>query len=427
MATDSLLPPIRTITVFVTLDRNSSSWWTPLESAVSYLRHASDHLKGAGYEIQTTRIATNSFEEYALDLSNAESSQVDTVIQNVQRLVQIVQELTVKYGFGREDVLLNIGRASSVHAIEMISRIIQQIPSVTASANISLVDFKTANAAAQVISALSKTTSNGNGNFNFSATSRCPPLIPFFPTAFAPSVYNNPDKEIYSGIGLELAGLVVKACGKSVKELQQGRTMTQSILEIGATELRRVLEDQISKVHTQAIAASEGQGIKYQGIDTSIAPSPGGASLVDGFELLGSALYSGYKFGQSGSLAIAAMMTGVIRSLDVHAPHGCIGYNGLMLPPLEDTGLANRAEEKTYGIRDLLSLSSVCGIGLDTVPIGGDSSVGSMSALITDVASLSHKWDKPLSCRLFPVVGKHAGEMTEFSHPHLCNGAIFEL
>ncbi len=34
-------------------------------------------------------------------------------------------------------------------------------------------------------------------------------------------------------------------------------------------------------------------------------------------------------------------------------------------------GLALRASEGAYGIRDLLTLSSVCGIGLDTVPIPG--------------------------------------------------------
>lgn len=40
-----------------------------------------------------------------------------------------------------------------------------------------------------------------------------------------------------------------------------------------------------------------------------------------------------------------------------------------MLPPLEDNGLAQRAAEKAYGIYDLLTYSSVCGIGLDAVPI----------------------------------------------------------
>jgi hypothetical protein len=35
--------------------------------------------------------------------------------------------------------------------------------------------------------------------------------------------------------------------------------------------------------------------------------------------------------------------------------------------------------------------------------------------------------NKPLSCRLFPVPGKRAGEMTTFTNPHLCNGVVFDL
>jgi uncharacterized protein (UPF0210 family) len=50
-----------------------------------------------------------------------------------------------------------------------------------------------------------------------------------------------------------------------------------------------------------------------------------------------------------------------------------IGYNGLMLPVMEDLILAERASEipSTFTLRDLLMFSSVCGVGLDTVPVPG--------------------------------------------------------
>ena len=101
----------------------------------------------------------------------------------------------------------------------------------------------------------------------------------------------------------------------------------------------------------------------------------------------------------------------------------------MMLPPLEDQTLAARAAEQppSYGITDLLSFSSVCGVGLDTVPISGDSSIEDVSALMLDTAALACKWDKPLSCRLFPVPGKAAGEMTEFDSPFLVNSRVFAL
>jgi uncharacterized protein (UPF0210 family) len=44
-----------------------------------------------------------------------------------------------------------------------------------------------------------------------------------------------------------------------------------------------------------------------------------------------------------------------------------------------------------------------------------------------DVASLSVKWHKPLSARLQPVVGKKAGDMTEFDDPFLVNAKIQPL
>ena len=48
------------------------------------------------------------------------------------------------------------------------------------------------------------------------------------------------------------------------------------------------------------------------------------------------------------------------------------GFNGLMLPVLEDSRLAKRAAEGTLTVKDLLIYSAMCGCGLDTVPLPGD-------------------------------------------------------
>jgi uncharacterized protein len=44
-----------------------------------------------------------------------------------------------------------------------------------------------------------------------------------------------------------------------------------------------------------------------------------------------------------------------------------------------------------------------------------------------DVAAMADRWHKPLSCRVFPVVGGVAGEMTNFDSPYLVNAPIFRL
>lgn len=76
--------------------------------------------------------------------------------------------------------------------------------------------------------------------------------------------------------------------------------------------------------------------------------------------------------GEFGTLAAVSAVTSAVKSL---ASHGIklIGYNGLMLPVMEDLILAERASQNppTFSLRDLLIFSSVCGVGLDTVPVPG--------------------------------------------------------
>lgn len=146
--------------------------------------------------------------------------------------------------------------------------------------------------------------------------------------------------------------------------------------------------------------------------------------LTDSFESLGLAA----RFGDSGTLALSSLVTSAIKGLS-RTRDGVMttGYTGLMLPPCEDVGLARRAGEMSYSIHDLLMYSAVCGIGLDTVPIAGDTPKAKLAALLLDVAALAFRLQKPLTARLFPVPGKHAGEQTTFKNPILCNTRIFEV
>jgi uncharacterized protein (UPF0210 family) len=98
-----------------------------------------------------------------------------------------------------------------------------------------------------------------------------------------------------------------------------------------------------------------------------------------------------------------------------------------MLPVLEDPVLARRAAESRYTLRELLLYSSVCGTGLDVVPLAGDTPTDVLTSLIGDVAALSAKLHKPLSARLFLIPGKKAGEMAEFNNPFLTSSIIMRV
>jgi uncharacterized protein (UPF0210 family) len=117
------------------------------------------------------------------------------------------------------------------------------------------------------------------------------------------------------------------------------------------------------------------------------------------------------------------MITRVVKSIPVKQ----VGYAGLMLPVLEDSLLAQRWSENTFGIDSLLAYSAVCGTGLDTVPLPGEVSEEQLMRIIGDVASLAYKWKKPLSARLQPVPGKSAGQRTAFDNPHLANAVLQKL
>ena len=94
---------------------------------------------------------------------------------------------------------------------------------------------------------------------------------------------------------------------------------------------------------------------------------------------------------------------------------------------LEDPVLARRATERRFGVHELLLFSSVCGTGLDVVPIPGDTPIEVITRVIGDVAALATRLQKPLSARLFPVPGKQAGEVARFDDPLLTDAAVMPV
>ncbi len=118
------------------------------------------------------------------------------------------------------------------------------------------------------------------------------------------------------------------------------------------------------------------------------------------------------RVGGQGSLFSAALLA---DALD-HARFPRCGFSGLMLPVLEDSVLAARAAEGSLTITDLLLYSAVCGAGLDTIPLPGDTQEDELAAILLDVAALSTRLGKPLTARLMPIPGMQAGDPVDFPH-----------
>ncbi|WP_392530762.1 DUF711 family protein [Nostoc sp. C117] len=379
---------IRTITTGISLESLQEK--EKIKQAAEFNQQGQIEFEKQGYEVQTTRIATNSWEEYLQPLSKSE------VINEIQSLEQLCQSLNIHF--------FNIGYADKPETIAIIPDINKNTSIIYCSSKIgdrqTGINFENARESAKVIKCISQETENGYGNFRFCAWANCQPNIPFFPTAY------HTGNTSFS-IGLELGDLVMEAFSQAHDILPAEQ------------KLQLLLEVELKKIAVIAEKISDKFQVLYTGIDTSLAPSLDKEnSIAFAYEKLMDG-----KFGNSGTLAISGMLTRVLKNVSVKI----CGYSGLMLPVCEDVGLATRANEQTYDITNLLLYSAVCGCGLDTVPIPGDITIEKITAILIDMATLAIKLNKPLSSRLFPIPNKKAGEMTRFNSPYLVDCKIFTV
>jgi uncharacterized protein len=94
---------------------------------------------------------------------------------------------------------------------------------------------------------------------------------------------------------------------------------------------------------------------------------------------------------------------------------------------LEDATLAKRAADGSLTVKDLLMFSAVCGTGLDTIPLPGDTTESQIASVLLDLAGLARRLDKPLTARLMPIPNKKAGDATGFSFAFFANSKVMRL
>jgi len=170
---------------------------------------------------------------------------------------------------------------------------------------------------------------------------------------------------------------------------------------------------------SQTPSTSSNEEIEFLGFDFSPAPFPqdwcslGGAVEKVGLEHIGGI----------GSLAAVAIIADTLDRGNWQRA----GFNGMMLPVLEDSILAKRAREGILTLQDLLLYSTLCGTGLDTIPLPGDTAVDQLEAVIMDIAALSMRLDKPLTARLMPIPGLAAGDPTSFEFEYFANSRVMSL
>ena len=176
---------------------------------------------------------------------------------------------------------------------------------------------------AQIIQQAATITPDGFTNLRFAALANVPAGTPFFPAA-----YHSGGAPVFS-LATEAADLAVEALGKAV-DLQDARKRLVEQVERHARELSRVADG----------LQAEGQ-VQFGGLDFTLAPFPAElASFGTAMERLGIP-----TVGLHGSLAAAAFLA---EALD-RAEFRRAGFNGLMLPVLEDFTLARAGGQMVPG------------------------------------------------------------------------------
>jgi uncharacterized protein len=251
---------------------------------------------------------------------------------------------------------------------------------------------------AWAIREVAHTTDLGFGNLRLAALANVGPSAPFFPAAYhdggPPAV----------AIAPESADLAVAAFSQA-GSLDEVRDRLVGAVEAAAWQIDSVIRP-----------LAERHGFRFAGIDLTLAPFPEQArSIGQAIERLGVD-----RVGAAGTLFAASFITDCLH----RSAYSRCGFNGLMLPVLEDATLAERSREGLFTVNDLLLYSAVCGTGLDTVPLPGDVSEEELAGILLDVAALALRLDKPLTARLMPVPGAQAGDMTSFVFDYFANGRV---
>jgi hypothetical protein len=378
---------IRSITSF--FDPNLPGADSALQTLADFTRAVSDQLARSGYEIQTARLASS---PYCLWPEN-----------RLERAVEL-EGRVLDAGFQ----YLSVGPALPTHleAYELIPELLAAAGTLFATGALTgekgEISLPAVRACGEIIVQTAAVSPDGFANLRFAALANVPPFTPFLPAA-----YHQPGSPPACAVAVECADTILEVFSQT-KTLTQAREDLISRLEAEAARMQHVFSEVCQAFH-----------VEFKGFDFSPAPYPQDwCSLAAALESLGLE-----ALGMSGTLAAAAFLADALdRGRWQRA-----GFNGLFLPVMEDSILARRAAEGSLTVRDLLLVSSVCGAGLDTVPLPGDSSPGQISALLLDLAVLSSRLNKPLTARLMPIPGKTAGEAVEFDFEYFAKSRVMHL
>ena len=398
---------IRTITTFLTLTDDKTTWEKELLDACNFCEVLSEKFNKENYQVQSIRIVTNAFGEY-LNTSSLQTAKKDlSFISNI--LDKSTTSLRIRFA---------IGEAKTFHEISLLPELILSFGDLANTCvNVSIdeneiLDNELIKESVKAVKKISLITPRGEGNFNFTVNFNCKPFIPYFPAS-----YHKSNLENAFVLGLETPDLLVEV----LKDFNQKNPNLSHNMALASYSsiLKEALSHHCKNIKNILDNFENKSSFIFKGIDSSAAPSKNCSSMVEVYKQMGLD-----SFGRSGTVEISSLLTKVFKSVK-ELP--LVGFSGLMLAVVEDEGLAKGTIDKDFDVRALLTNSAICGIGLDTVPIEGDTPALKIEQIMRDTGTMAFRLNKPLTVRLFPVPSLKEGDITKFESDDLCNSAVLSL
>jgi uncharacterized protein (UPF0210 family) len=212
------------------------------------------------------------------------------------------------------------------------------------------------------------------------------------------------EPETVVNIGVSGPG-VVKRAVERLRDACPDTTLADIAEEIKNTAFRVT---RVGELIGREVA--EELGVAFGIVDLSLAPTPQvGDSVGEILQAMGVA-----EIGGPGTTAALALLNDAVKKGGAFASSSVGGLSGAFIPVCEDACLANAASRGTLGVEKLEAMTSVCSVGLDMVPVPGDTTPEALAALMADELAIGVVNRKTTACRLIPVPGKKAGEVVSF-------------
>ena len=259
----------------------------------------------------------------------------------------------------------------------------------------------------ELMGKVAKLSPNGYDNFRYGISVNPAVDTPFFPFSFSN------EKDLSYSIAVEIAGPVIDII----------RANSGASLEDLRTHIIDGISPFVSKVQNIALEIEAENGVEYKGQDLSLAPFPDDdISVIEILHLLGLD-----EIGSSGTMFFTAYLTETIKSIISINGIKAAGFNGVMYSLLEDHLMCKANDMKLIDINSIISYSTLCGCGLDMVPIPGNFLIEELCSIVLDVATVAIRLKKPLGVRVLAIPNKAENEFTQFDMDFLTNTRVMGL